>query len=127
MELTSVPLSTTRAVRPRRRASMAQARPTGPAPMTTTSRGSRGRSGIRLFYRADVMHLAVLRLAAGEPSFHHFVDHDRRRLHFEEHRRVHLHRDQDDARVVRRALTGIAARLEPELPVGRPEFLDRRP
>src|SRR5829696_2662931 len=46
MELTRVPLSMTRTPRPWRRTSMAQARPTGPAPITTTSR----RSGIRLFY-----------------------------------------------------------------------------
>src|SRR5688572_12116566 len=37
MELTSVPFSTTSAVRFLRLASIAQASPTGPAPMTTTS------------------------------------------------------------------------------------------
>src|SRR5687767_13247212 len=37
MELTRVPLSMTRASRPRRRVSIAQASPTGPAPMMITS------------------------------------------------------------------------------------------
>src|SRR6185436_2390782 len=105
MELPSVPLSTTRAVRPRRRASMAQARPTGPAPMTTTSRRSGGRSGIPLFY---VVHLSELRLRPRQPALGQLVEHHRLGLvDLEEGGGMHLDADQHQPRIVGRAVPRI--------------------
>jgi hypothetical protein len=76
--------------------------------------------------RSDCVHFADIRHGPRQPSFRHFVQDDPNRLvDFEVHGGVNLHPDQDNARVVGRAVPRIAFVREPGAPIGRVQRRDR--
>ena len=76
------------------------------------AQGSRRRRGLCDGSRPprfrQLVRLAGFHAAAGQPSLRQLEQHDRLRLgDLEEHRRVHVDADEDDARVVGRPVAGI--------------------
>lgn len=77
----------------------------------------------------DTVHFTDIWHLAGQPAFRHFKQHDRLRLvDFQEDGRVNVDADQDQSRIVGRAMARIAFVRKPHLPVRRIQlnhFLDR--
>ena len=80
---------------------------------------------VRLFER---VHLAELQRPAGHPPFHQLVQHYRLRLvDFEKHRRLNIHANQDESRIVFRPMPRIAVVGKPDLPIRRIQLRDLPP
>ena len=77
----------------------------------------------------DTVHFTDIWHLAGQPAFRHFKQHDRLRLvDFQEDGLVNIDADQDQSRIVGRAMARIAFVRKPHLPVRRIQlnhFLDR--